>query len=57
MTLPEFSRLVGMKEKTSRASSGLPEPVSKEEIEALADDLRDRGIIDDKGLVKHGRSN
>lgn len=50
----EFMKIVDVKEQTAKAVSNVPEPVTREEVEALEANLRSRGIIDDKGLVHHG---
>lgn len=50
----EFMKFVDVKQQTTRLASSEPEPVRLDEVEALADNLRSRGIIDDKGLVKRG---
>lgn len=51
----EFMKLVEVKERAARAASGEPELLTEEEGRDLVEGLRARGIIDDKGLVRHGR--
>ena len=53
--MPEFMMIADLKARSARKAAGIPEPVTQEEVEALAASHRERGIINEKGLVKHGR--
>lgn len=48
----ELLRLMTMKNKADRAAAGIVEPPTLEEIAEVNADLRERGIIDDGGLIR-----
>ncbi len=50
--MPEFMALVDVKQQAVKAASGEPEMFTPEDAEAMVESLRDRGIIDDGGLVR-----
>ncbi len=53
--MPELLKIASIKEAAAKSARNEPEPLDQEEVEAMAANLRARGIIDDKGLVRHGR--
>lgn len=52
--MSEFMKIANIKEQSVRRASGIPDPVTSEHIDELAADLTERGIIDEKGLVRNG---
>lgn len=52
--MPEFMALVDVKQNAAKVASGEPEMLTPEEAETMVEGLRERGIIDDKGLVRNG---
>jgi hypothetical protein len=54
LTMVEFMKLADVKKRAVLLASGAPEPVSQDETDAVEANLRARGILDDKGLVRNG---
>ena len=50
LTMAEFMKIFEAK----KVKSDEPDILDEDEAEALVDNLRAQGIIDDKGLVRHG---
>lgn len=52
--MAEFMSIADAKIQATRLASGIREPITQEETEAMAANLRTRGIIDNKGIVRNG---
>lgn len=54
LTMVEFMKIAEVKEAAAKAARNEPEPITQDEVEAMAENLRARRIIDEKGLVRNG---